>query len=206
MPIRIRQVSQLRLVIYAVAVLLVATALAHADYAAGKAAFDRGDWDTALREWRPLAESGDAAAQNNIGFMYRYGRGVAINPVEAVKWYRRAAEQGHPAAQFNLGLMYDNGLGVPQDFAIAAEWFQRAAQQEVARAQTFLGLMYRSGKGREKDLIQALLWLNLAAAQGDELARTNRTDLRQQLTPAEIGQADDMAAAWRPSRRPSTSK
>ena len=81
----------LRLVIYGLAALLIATVSAHADYAAGKAAFDRGDWTTALREWRPLAKGGDAAAQNNIGFMYRYGRGVAINPAEAVKWYRRAA-------------------------------------------------------------------------------------------------------------------
>ena len=40
------------------------------------------------------AEKGDASAQVTLGLMYEYGRGVAKNDVEAVKWYRKAAEQG----------------------------------------------------------------------------------------------------------------
>jgi len=31
----------------------------------------------AAREWRPLAEQGDALAQHNIGFMYENGFGLA---------------------------------------------------------------------------------------------------------------------------------
>ena len=40
------------------------------DYAKGLAAAQLGDFVTALKEWQPLAEQGDADAQNNLGFMY----------------------------------------------------------------------------------------------------------------------------------------
>ena len=33
-----------------------------ADFEAGLNAYDRGDYATALKEWRPLAEQGDVAA------------------------------------------------------------------------------------------------------------------------------------------------
>jgi len=59
----------------------------------GNAAAQRGDYATALRLWRPLAEQGDAAAQYNLGNMYVKGAGVPQDDAEAVKWYRLAAEQ-----------------------------------------------------------------------------------------------------------------
>ena len=45
-------------------------ALLAADFQAGFAAFQKGDYAAALREWTPLAEQGDAKAQNNLGVMY----------------------------------------------------------------------------------------------------------------------------------------
>ena len=81
----------------------------------GVDAYLRGDHATALREWRPLAARGNAAAQYNLGFMYNNGWGVPRNDTQAVKWYRKAAEQGYASAQFNLGIRYRNVHGVPQD-------------------------------------------------------------------------------------------
>uniref|UniRef100_A0A914VL89 Uncharacterized protein n=1 Tax=Plectus sambesii TaxID=2011161 RepID=A0A914VL89_9BILA len=52
--------------------------------------------------------------QNNLGFMYKNGRGVPQSDEEAVKWYRKSAEQGEASAQYNLGWMYEIGHGVPQ--------------------------------------------------------------------------------------------
>jgi uncharacterized protein len=43
----------------------------------GTAAYDRGDYATALRLFRPLANQGDAGAQYNLGVMYALGQGVA---------------------------------------------------------------------------------------------------------------------------------
>jgi hypothetical protein len=70
----------------------------------GLAAHKRGDYATALKLWRPLAEQGLADAQYTLGIMYANGRGVAQNYAEALKWYRMAAEQGNVAAQCNLGV------------------------------------------------------------------------------------------------------
>ncbi len=103
------------------------TAPAWAGFDVGVAAYDRGDYATALREWRPLAEQGDANAQYNLGLMYRKGQGVSQDDAEAVGWWRKAAEQGNANAQYNLGLMYRKGQGVPQDEAQAYMWFKLAS-------------------------------------------------------------------------------
>ncbi len=76
-----------------------------------------GDWATALRELRPLAEQGFAGAQLSLGSMYHLGQGVPQDYAEAVRWYRKAAEQGYAIAQNSLGSMYHLGQGVPRDYA-----------------------------------------------------------------------------------------
>lgn len=47
---------------------------AWADYKAGEEAYNRGDYATALREWRQLAEQGDANAQFLLGILYDKGQ------------------------------------------------------------------------------------------------------------------------------------
>src|SRR5580700_5925612 len=37
----------------------------------------------------PAAEAGQMDAQNNLGCMYRDGKGVEANPVKAVEWYQK---------------------------------------------------------------------------------------------------------------------
>ncbi len=110
-----------------VALLLGLAAPAWAGFAEGFAAYERGDYETALREFRPLAEQGDVYAQYTLGFMYELGQGVPQDDGEAVQWYRKAAEQGDGDAQFKLGAMYELGQGVPQDSAEALKWSRKAA-------------------------------------------------------------------------------
>ena len=84
--------------LFAVTVLISALLLvssAHAqDLRKGLKAYKRGDYATALKEWRPLAESGHAGAQYNLGFNYVQGKGVEKNLVEAYFWFELAARQG----------------------------------------------------------------------------------------------------------------
>src|SRR6266496_4228191 len=87
-----------------------------ADYQKALEAYNAGDYAGALREWRPLAEQGDASAQNNLGVMYENGQGLSKDYGQAHVWYRQAAEQGLPSAQANIGVLYENGLGVPRDY------------------------------------------------------------------------------------------
>jgi uncharacterized protein len=111
----------------------------------GVAALQRGDYATAMGLLRPLAGQGDAAAQNNVGIMYRYGQGVAQDYEQALVWYRKAAEQGNASAQYNLGLMYTFGQGLPQGYTEAAELYRKAAEQGNPSAEVNLGLMYENG-------------------------------------------------------------
>ena len=49
---------------------------ASADFQKGLAAYQSGDYATALRNWKPFAEQENANAQSNIGAMYYDGKGV----------------------------------------------------------------------------------------------------------------------------------
>ena len=44
------------------------------------------------------AKQGNMLAQYNMGFLYRTGRGVEINMVEALRWYHLSAAQGYEQA------------------------------------------------------------------------------------------------------------
>ncbi len=111
------------------AVVVLVAAPAWADFKAGEEAYQRGDYATALTEFRPLAQQGHAEAQSYLGAMYSKGRGVPQDDAEAVRWYRRAAVQGNASAQFNLGFMYSKGRGVLRDYVQAHKWIILAAAQ-----------------------------------------------------------------------------
>ncbi len=179
------------------AVLLVAlVGPVRAGFDEGVAAFERGDYATALKEFRPLAEQGNADGQFNLGLMYDLGRGVTQSYAEAWKWYRLAAEQGNAEAQNNLGYMFDKGEGVPQDYAEALRWYRKAAEQGDAVGQYNLGLMYGKGNGVPQDYVQAHMWFNLAAKQGDETGREDRDVTARIMTPADLSKAQAMAREW----------
>lgn len=108
-------VGMTRLLAILAVLLLLATPVAAQDFAKGLEAYKRGDYEAALREWRPLAEQGDASAQHALGVMNYRGDGVSRDYSEALKWFRKAAEQGNAGDQYNLGLMYDYGLGAEHD-------------------------------------------------------------------------------------------
>ena len=112
---------------------------AFADFAKGSRAYKSGDYATALREWRPLAEQGDPNAQYNLGVLYADGQGVTKDYKTAVKWYELAAEQGHISAQVNLAFMYANGKGVNRDFTRAFMWWDVAASQGNKKAVEWRG-------------------------------------------------------------------
>lgn len=115
--------------------IIVSNGVAFADqFDDSLAAYDRGDYATAVRLLRPLAEQGNAQAQNSLGAMYYNGKGVAQDFKEAVKWYRLAATQGFASAQLNLGAMYYEGKGVAEDFIRAYMWLSIAAAKGNANA------------------------------------------------------------------------
>ena len=85
-------------VLLAVVVVLVA-APACTNSKTGVDAYEKGDYATALMEFRVLAEQGDAIAQYNLGLMYANGRGVPRDYAQAHLWANLAAAQGHEPAR-----------------------------------------------------------------------------------------------------------
>ena len=54
----------------------------------GLRAYVEADYAIALKEWRPLADQGESAAQFFVGLMYAEGKGVTRGYAEAVRWYQ----------------------------------------------------------------------------------------------------------------------
>ena len=115
---------------------------------------------------RAKAEKGDAQAQQNLGFWYKTGQGVAKDEVEAVKWFRKAADQSNAMAQYNLGVSYLYGQGVAKNEVEAVKWYRQAAGQNLADAQHSLSICYFTGEGVARDDMEAVTWLRRSADQG----------------------------------------
>lgn len=172
---------------------------------AAYAAYEKGDYTSALLLGRPVADQGDSRAQSLLGLIYSNGRGVQRNDPEAMKWYRRAADQGDADAQVKIGDMYFEGRVVPQDYPEAAQWYRRAADSGNATALYNLGILYAKGEGVPLDNVLAHMWINLAAVYfTSRLPRDRAIALRdtiaRKLTPSEIGRAQQMAREWQIAR------
>ena len=134
----------------------------------GYVAYRRGDYTTALRLIRPLAEQGDAQAQITMGIMYLEGGAVTKDYRKAVQWFRLAADRGNAEAQgFLGGIFHDGGNGVPQNRKEAAKWYRLAADQGDADAQVDLGKLYYDGDGITQDYKEAAKWFRSAADKGN---------------------------------------
>ena len=109
--------------------LLFATS-ASADFSAGVAAYERGDYETAFKEFKHSADQGHAPAQHKLGWLYDQGHGAARDYARVAKWRRKAATQGHAYGQYNLAKAYETGQGAPQDYVQANMWMSLAATHE----------------------------------------------------------------------------
>lgn len=147
----------------------------HAGLKEGLAAYDRADYAMAKKELTPLAEKGDAQAQNTLGRMYSLGQGVPQDARTAAEWFLKSAEQGVAEAQGMLGYMYLVGEGAPQSNGKAYDWISKAAGQGDAMAQYNLGMML-GGMGAKEDPAAAARWMRKAAEQGHRQAQSKLAD------------------------------
>src|SRR5262245_33943076 len=112
-----------------------------AEMAAAYEAANRQHYAAALAIWGPLAHSGVARAQNNIGACFAEGLGVDRDAALALRWLTLAAEAGDPVGQRNLAAAYFKGEGTEPDYGRAAELYRAAAEQGDAPAQDMLSWM-----------------------------------------------------------------
>ena len=158
-PVTIRTILTCTLLVFAVAA-------TPQDLDEGRQAYESGDYETALRILRPLAEQRNSEAQYQIGWVFQ-----PYDWSKAVYWWRHAAEQGHAKAQDAMGMAYNYGFGVQQNDREATKWYRMAAEQGYSDAQYSLGEAYGLGKGVTKDPAEALNWYRLWAIQDDAIAK-----------------------------------
>ena len=165
-------------------------------YKNGTAAFERGDYETALREFKVLAAQKDSRGQYGLGLMYDLGAGVPTDFEKAVKWYRLSAKQGNADAQNNLATMYAEGEGVEKDANKAAKWYERAAQQGNFDAPNNLGTMYLQGIGITRNYVRAYMWFHLGEMKGDRAAKKNKEFVETKMTSEEVIEANKRVEDW----------
>lgn len=129
---------------------------------AGIEAWQKADYAAAVAIWRPLAESGDADAQFNLGQAYRLGRGVKIDLASAKDWLERAALQDHVDAQATLGLLLF-GSG---NQAEGTRWLKQAAEKGEPRAMLIYGTALFNGDGVPQDRVLGYAYVSRSSAQG----------------------------------------
>ncbi|MEA3040518.1 MAG: uncharacterized protein QOC65_7, partial [Sphingomonadales bacterium] len=182
----------------AAAIAVAAAGTASADVRAGIEQWRAGNYEAAIREWRPLAERGDADAQFNMGQAYRLGRGVSADPRTSNMWFERAARQGHAQAEANLALsLFQSG-----ERERSIPWLQRAAERGDRRAQYYLGTAHFNGDLVARDWPRAYALMSRSAEQGLPQARTSLEEMERHLSADDRARgsalAREMAVASRP--------
>ncbi|BCS83623.1 Sel1 repeat family protein [Cotonvirus japonicus] len=111
---------------------------------------------------KSCAKSGDAIAQNNLGYVYLKGITVEKNDRKKMKWYERSALQGFSYGQYNLAreLICESNSDLDIDKILTL--LELSANQNCPIAQYELGNLYKNGKLIEPDRLKSLFWYGRA--------------------------------------------
>lgn len=137
----------------------------------GKAAIEKGDGNSAIKELLPLAEAGDVKAMYLLGNIYYAGLGFPSDAAKAREFYQQAARKGHIASITNLGMMLRDGVGGPKSTVEAIRFLKTSSNAGDPVAMGGLAEIYLYGLGTSKDEPQAVEWLTKAADLGEPVAQ-----------------------------------
>lgn len=161
-----------------------------ADVKAGVDAWSAGNYEAAVKEWRPLAAAGDPDALFNLAQAYKLGRGVKEDLGKAEELYGKAAAKGHVQASDIYGLM----LFQKGERAKAMPYLEASAARGDPRAQYILGLALFNGDGVARDWVRAYALVSLAQQAGLPQAASGLAQM-DQFIPIEDRQKSVAMAA-----------
>lgn len=167
-----RIISQLKSLIIAISILNCMPVLSN-DLELGIEQLNRGEFQQAIEQFRPLVAEGYSPAQYQMGLVYQHGYGVPKDGMKALALFEQAAEQNYPDAQFELALLYTEGKLVKKDLKKAFSLTEQAAKKNLASAQFNLAVMYANGEGVAQNHFKASHWYQSAADQNYALAQYN---------------------------------
>jgi len=173
----------------AAACLPITTNPALADLRAGYQAAERGEFATAIEEYRKDAALGNPEAMFQLGVLYAQGKGAPKNAAEALRLFERAAATGHRGATTYLGVLYWTGDGVPFEHVKAFTLMKKAAELGDPIAQNNLAMMLDQGVGTTVDRVKAFEWAGIAYRNGIEQAARLQAAISAKMSDAELAQA-----------------
>lgn len=142
----------------------------------------KGDNAAALKWWQIGAEKNYPLCLANLGWSYRYGKGVVKNWSQALKYFESAIaaclNNGYPEKQLG-DLFYEGGNGINQDYEKAATYYETAVakgrelsakdKNNLANAEYNTGFKYRYGLYfTDKDYRKAVEWYKKADSHGKD--------------------------------------
>jgi|GEM_PF-4959227 len=135
--------------------------------ASGDMAYNQKDYEGAFADYFWVADSLDGFHELRIAEMFRYGRGVEADSLEAVKHYILAVDKGSVDAAYKLGTIYETGRGAKLDSGLSVQYYKIAANGGNRTAQ------YRLGRQAESkhNIAEALKWYKVSAENGNGYAQ-----------------------------------
>ena len=97
-----------------------------ADFESAWDAYQRGQYNFAVREFLWCAEEGHPLCQLYLADIYYYGHGTVVRRDKAVDWYLKSARQKNPTAAYSLFVVYSRTLSVPGNSVKAYMWLKIA--------------------------------------------------------------------------------
>lgn len=159
------------------------------------------DAEKGIARMEQAAALGYAAAMEDLGSAYYYGKNVEKNPTKAAAWFEKAAladsENFMPLKY--LGEMYEEGNGVEQNLDKAAEWYEKAAKtnggeerviDDLIRVHTARNDLERANYWRQRKREQKPNWTEKSANSMDKYMERQ---FKRQLKEAEAGDRQAMA-------------
>ena len=141
-------------------------------WAEAKAAYGEEDYARALELYQKLAAAGHAKAMEQIGRMYKEGKGVAENYATAKQWYEKAIDAGDSNVYGFIGKLYEvGGPGIEQNWATAKEWYEK--DENPFFSSYLIGNLYKEGgPGIQKNYATAKEWYEKAIAVGSSAGKS----------------------------------
>ena len=139
------------------------------NYDAGIAAYERGHYEVALYDFeqRAMKGDGDRLAEFYLGYMYKYGKGVAQDLEKAEEWYQKAAERGYVPA------INDYAVATLEQFAPFEEEVARITKSFVGEDEDVLRLKKETEVLRKNVKERTVRVLQLLAEYGNPTTQFN---------------------------------
>ena len=142
------------------------------------------------------AEHGSRQAQENLGYIYYYGRLGKPDYEKAFHYFALGAFDGHLISLYKIGDMYLNGFYVPKNEREAFHIYIHCLEGITPETEPFvagpvylrLGRLFLNGTGTERDAKSALVCFQKAEAFLYDMVKDGDVMYKKSLTSAIEGQ------------------